>query len=523
MPSQRNSVSYRLRVMFQWGWMFVFALYIGVYGITQSLHSVRAEAGDIAVRTTASNTAASDSSINLSGVDSSGGNTALAYLVTYRSNSEVVNDITFDSQSATYGCRTNNNEYTSEVWYIQEAHSAASGTSTITFTSGVEDIVAGVAVVENVDTTQEPSAACDNAWSSAPSVAVPSSNTSLVLGGVIIYTSETVVTDPSGSTSLWSLSTANNLTQAVSLPGQASSTSLDWSSSQSWPWAAAAVSFEQASVGSASPSPSPSPTSPPGTVDNPIAVPLYGDQYSIAQDSDDGTNVYFSATNFAATGTCKVVVVPIAYGGVTDYTIADYGTDSTYSTMQSSGQEIIFNVNNTTETHYFQVSTTITDGSDGKFALGYTSDCAGGTDSPLVVNSTSVLQTTDQASTTISYEVSSSGNNALVVFAGYNDGDPWSQTTNQLSSVTYNGQAFQKVCKGAQNDYGFEIWYLLQPASGTYDVVTTAQNPLASSSFYVVELDNVDQDTPVVDSACGGGGGTTASVFTSAFGPVRSL
>jgi len=81
-----------------------------------------------------------------------------------------------------------------------------------------------------------------------------------------------------------------------------------------------------------------------------------------------------------------------------------------------------------------------------------------------------------------------------------------STAENPATSVTYNGTSMTK----ATSTIGTSIWYLINPASGTHDIVVNASH--AGFSLSAVSLDNVDQSTGIGAVATrDDGGATTAS------------
>lgn len=102
---------------------------------------------------------------------------------------------------------------------------------------------------------------------------------------------------------------------------------------------------------------------------------------------------------------------------------------------------------------------------------------------------------------TFSYTVSGVSNKFLIVVL-------MTDRTSDPTGITYGGVAMTKFSSLALSTYKESFWYLINPASGTNDIVITHANP-AEIAAIVVDFSGVHQITPL------GGASTAQTTATS--------
>lgn len=120
--------------------------------------------------------------------------------------------------------------------------------------------------------------------------------------------------------------------------------------------------------------------------------------------------------------------------------------------------------------------------------------------------------------TTITISFATSGNNRLLVAAALQAG---ADNSNATTGITYNGVAMTKMDDtgwgGGANPNWISFWYLVNPASGTHDVVFTRST--TSNGYYgaVASYTGVLQTSPLGNhgAASGGSGATFAQAVTT--------
>lgn len=71
-----------------------------------------------------------------------------------------------------------------------------------------------------------------------------------------------------------------------------------------------------------------------------------------------------------------------------------------------------------------------------------------------------------------------------------------------INSATFNGVALTKATSVDSGDhYRAEIWYLVNPASGSHDLYIDTEDSVNELSLAIISLDEVDLDNPIVDTA----------------------
>ncbi len=119
---------------------------------------------------------------------------------------------------------------------------------------------------------------------------------------------------------------------------------------------------------------------------------------------------------------------------------------------------------------------------------------------------------TDAASTTVSITVGSNDYRLLLVMVGLGN----ASTSSLVSTVKYNGTDLSRVTWVNDNvDSGAEIWYLVAPEVGTYNVVVTYDGE-PDAGVVVLSLYGVDQTNPIgaYDTNQGSGAGVSSSLTT---------
>ncbi len=112
-------------------------------------------------------------------------------------------------------------------------------------------------------------------------------------------------------------------------------------------------------------------------------------------------------------------------------------------------------------------------------------------------------------SMTVSHTVPNNANRLLIVDVDYAGGD-------YLSSVTYDGNPLTLLCRPTSFPGGIEIWYMLNPDPGTFDVVATWPGDAYEASVAASSFINVDLDNPFGEQSClqHDGGETNAPYVT---------
>src|SRR3990167_10464566 len=118
----------------------------------------------------------------------------------------------------------------------------------------------------------------------------------------------------------------------------------------------------------------------------------------------------------------------------------------------------------------------------------------------------------DDTSSTMSWNHTCTGSN-LILVVGVSLQDA-SLADRQVSpdGITYNGVALTQIIeKDTPNDHS-ELWYLINPATGTHAVSVTTNGACSGLNGGSVSLTGVDQTNPVDASNSGGGTGTAQSL-----------
>ncbi len=129
------------------------------------------------------------------------------------------------------------------------------------------------------------------------------------------------------------------------------------------------------------------------------------------------------------------------------------------------------------------------------------------------INNTSSGETGQNAfpsSVTFSHTVNAGSNRLLIVSLT-------SKRDGSFSAVTYNGVALTKI----RDDYGAalqqrsQLWYLIAPPVGTFNVVATVSGSINDTSYGGLSLDGVDQTSPI-EANNGNSGAVNGSTNPSA-------
>ena len=146
-------------------------------------------------------------------------------------------------------------------------------------------------------------------------------------------------------------------------------------------------------------------------------------------------------------------------------------------------------------------------GTDDHWAIGGVSIKPSGGSAP-VVDSTSSGKTPPRTSLTISHPTAGSDRLMLVGVSIHN------YASETVSSITYNGVALNQVGASANGtDARVEIWRLIAPPTGTYDVVITFSAELTSvARAGVMTFTGVNQAAPLGTFASATGSSSPATV-----------
>ena len=80
------------------------------------------------------------------------------------------------------------------------------------------------------------------------------------------------------------------------------------------------------------------------------------------------------------------------------------------------------------------------------------------------------------------------------------------------SGVTYNGTAMTKISGVDQNNISCSDWYLINPDTGTHDIVASFTNTFDDVVLAGVSFENVDQSSPIRTNNTATGNGATSTV-----------
>lgn len=176
-----------------------------------------------------------------------GEKTLMIVAVAYRQNNDRVTSVTYNSASLTKACSTRNADYSIETYYLVNP---ASGSNTLAYTmnASTQDIYINASVYEGVNQADPIRTwACNNGYSTAPSVTVTSEEGDYVVASVSQYSggnSHTNTTSGSVTQISNALGGPNVLVSQLRVPGAATSTTATWTSSANWPWAASAIAIK---------------------------------------------------------------------------------------------------------------------------------------------------------------------------------------------------------------------------------------------------------------------------------------
>ena len=95
----------------------------------------------------------------------------------------------------------------------------------------------------------------------------------------------------------------------------------------------------------------------------------------------------------------------------------------------------------------------------------------------------------------------------LIVFVTAEDGTDGESNT---SGVTYNGTAMTKITGKDQGSDSISAWYLINPDTGTHDIIASFTNAFAEVSLAGISFENVDQTSPIRDNTSASG--TTGTI-----------
>ncbi len=137
--------------------------------------------------------------------------------------------------------------------------------------------------------------------------------------------------------------------------------------------------------------------------------------------------------------------------------------------------------------------TTVSSTGAATLALDGSASAAGSGSSSIAIDATSTSTTNTDASghVTISFTVGT-GTNRLLILGGTVD-------NNAITGVTYAGTALTQAVADTQKPFA-SIWYLVNPPSGTANVVVTS-TALKGAVIGVISFTGVDQTTPVPTTA----------------------
>jgi len=124
--------------------------------------------------------------------------------------------------------------------------------------------------------------------------------------------------------------------------------------------------------------------------------------------------------------------------------------------------------------------------------------------SPIAVNNISGYTPAESASSaTFAHNVSSEKNRILIVGVGYRN----ASTDGDITGITFNGVALTKISEQT-GESGAELWYLLNPDSGSHNIVVTASGSIRGWGVGAVDLYNCNQNDPINTYNIGAGSGS---------------
>ncbi|MBI3882634.1 MAG: tandem-95 repeat protein, partial [Verrucomicrobia bacterium] len=134
----------------------------------------------------------------------------------------------------------------------------------------------------------------------------------------------------------------------------------------------------------------------------------------------------------------------------------------------------------------------------------------GGSAAP-VVDQVSTNQISNAASTTFAHATGTGSNRLMVV--GISINEETAATDDRATNVTYAGQALTQLGTNQLNEARVEMWALLNPQSGTNNVVVSFTRANADGAVIgVITFSNVNQTTPYGAFQSDNGNGTNASL-----------
>ena len=106
---------------------------------------------------------------------------------------------------------------------------------------------------------------------------------------------------------------------------------------------------------------------------------------------------------------------------------------------------------------------------------------------------------TEVSSKTVSHIIGSGANRILIVFAA-SEHTPASV----ISSITYNGADLTEIGVRQKAEYRHGVWYLLNPDSGTHDIVVTWSNTMDQVAVIGLSYEDAKQEGPEASAKAAG-------------------
>ncbi len=130
----------------------------------------------------------------------------------------------------------------------------------------------------------------------------------------------------------------------------------------------------------------------------------------------------------------------------------------------------------------------------------------------ITTNTPAITGYVDDVSQTISYTVPAGSNQLLVVGISLASGD----AAKKISNVTYNGIALTRLIEvqSSGGDPRADIWYMVNPQQGTYNIVVTSADANKRRTG-VVSFNGVNQSTPISGHVTSEGSSGTPSLIVA--------
>jgi RHS repeat-associated protein len=133
-----------------------------------------------------------------------------------------------------------------------------------------------------------------------------------------------------------------------------------------------------------------------------------------------------------------------------------------------------------------------------------------GTSTGSIALDTTTSARSSSSQTTASITIGSGSNRILIVGTSVQDAN---HANYPITGITYGGVALTKIRSDeATGNARTELWYLLNPATGTANIIVNATGSIGELAMEAISLTGVDQTTPIDAQAGQTGNGTASSL-----------